>query len=118
MVTRPDEALDGPPATARSSALNKDHGRLHAMDTAIETSIDGAGRIVIPKAIRQQAGFQPGTLLTVRLREGRIEIEPSPREVRIVTKGSLRVASPVLESGRLTVAEVERTRRALRERHE
>ncbi|HEY6324084.1 MAG TPA: AbrB/MazE/SpoVT family DNA-binding domain-containing protein [Thermoanaerobaculia bacterium] len=88
------------------------------MDTAIETSIDGAGRIVIPKAIRQQAGFQPGTLLTVRLREGRIEIEPSPREVRIVTKGSLRVASPVAESGRLTGAEVERTRRALRERHE
>src|SRR5438477_142094 len=100
------------------SRLHHDHGRFRGMDTGIETSIDSAGRIVIPKAIRQQAGFQPGTLLTVRLREGRIEIEPSPREVRIVAKGSLRVASPVAESGRLTGAEVERTRRALRERHE
>jgi AbrB family looped-hinge helix DNA binding protein len=88
------------------------------MDNAIETFIDSAGRIVIPKTIRQQAGLQPGTPLTVRLREGRVEIEPSPREVRIVPRGSLRVASPVAESDRLTGAEVERTRRALRERHE
>jgi AbrB family looped-hinge helix DNA binding protein len=86
------------------------------MDITIETSIDSAGRIVVPKTIRQQAGLQPGTLLTVRLREGRIEIEPSPREVRIVAKGSLRVASPVAESARLSGAEVERARRALRER--
>jgi len=88
------------------------------MELTIETSIDSAGRIVVPKAIRQQAGLQPGTLLTVRLREGRIEIEPAPREVRIVAKGSLRVASPVAESARLRGAEVERTRRALRERRE
>jgi AbrB family looped-hinge helix DNA binding protein len=88
------------------------------MDTTIETSIDSAGRIVVPKTIRQQAGLQPGTRLTVRLREGRIEIEPSPREVRIVAKGSLRVASPKAESARLSKAEVERTRQALRERHE
>jgi hypothetical protein len=54
----------------------------------------------------------------VRLRDGRIEIEPSPREVRIVAKGSLRVASPMEESARLSKAEVERTRRALRERPE
>jgi AbrB family looped-hinge helix DNA binding protein len=88
------------------------------MDTTIEVSIDSAGRIVVPKTIRQQAGLQAGTRLTMRLREGRIELEPSPREVRIVAKGSLRVASPVEASGILSNAEVERTRRALRERHE
>ena len=47
---------------------------------------------------------------------GRIEIEPSSREVRIVAKGSLHVAAPMAESTRLTGADVERTRRALRER--
>jgi AbrB family looped-hinge helix DNA binding protein len=88
------------------------------MDTTIEITIDSAGRIVVPKTIRQQAGLQAGTRLTMRLREGRIEIEPSPREVRIVAKGSLRVASPVAEASPLSNAEVERTRRALRERHE
>jgi hypothetical protein len=72
----------------------------------------------VPKRIREQAVLRPGRPLTERLREGCIEIEPSPREVRIVAKGSLRVASPVAESARLSRAEVERTRRALRERHE
>jgi|HubBroStandDraft_3_1064219.scaffolds.fasta_scaffold14892_5 AbrB family looped-hinge helix DNA binding protein len=88
------------------------------MEATIETSIDSAGRIVVPKAIRQQAGLQPGTRLTVRLREGRIEIEPSPREVRIVVKGSLHVASPTIESAPLSQEEVEGIRQALRERHE
>ncbi|HVR10767.1 MAG TPA: hypothetical protein VMW75_22170 [Thermoanaerobaculia bacterium] len=54
----------------------------------------------------------------MQLHEGRIAIEPSPREVRIVAKGSLRKSSPVETSARLSKAEVERTRRALRERHE
>jgi AbrB family looped-hinge helix DNA binding protein len=43
------------------------------MDITIETSIDSAGRIVVPKIIRQQAGLEPGMPLTVSLREGRIE---------------------------------------------
>jgi AbrB family looped-hinge helix DNA binding protein len=88
------------------------------MSSTIETSIDSAGRIVVPKAIRKEAGLEPGTLLTVRLREGRIEIEPIPREVQIVKVGSLHVARPVAKSSPLTQEEVERTRRSLRERHE
>jgi AbrB family looped-hinge helix DNA binding protein len=88
------------------------------MNPTMETTIDSAGRIVVPKALRQQAGLQAGTLLSVRLRDGRIEIEPSPRTVRIVARGSLRVASPVAESERLREAQVESTRRALRERLE
>lgn len=88
------------------------------MKATIEISIDAAGRIVVPKAIRQQAGLQPGIMLTLHLRDGRIEIEPSPREVRVVAKGKLRVASPVAKSAPLSGEEVERTRQRLRERHE
>jgi AbrB family looped-hinge helix DNA binding protein len=87
------------------------------METTIETTIDAAGRIVVPKAIRQQAGLEPGTVLTVRLCEGRIEIEPAPRDVRIVVEGSLCVAHPETPSAPLRSADVELARRALRERH-
>ena len=86
------------------------------MDLTIETTIDAAGRIVVPKAVRQQAGLEPGMPLTVSLRDGRIEIEPAPRQVRIVDQGGLKIATPVEASARLTGAEVERTRRALRDR--
>jgi hypothetical protein len=49
-------------------------------------------------------------------RQGRIEVEPIPREVRIVKEGSLHVANPVATSAPLREAEVKSTRRSLRER--
>ena len=70
----------------------------------------------MPKPIRQQAGLQTEVPLKVSLQEGRIEIEPAPRQVRIVDRGGLKVASAVEASARLSGADVERTRRALRER--
>lgn len=47
-------------------------------------TIDAAGRLVIPKAIRDAAGLEAGDELDVELRDGRIEIEPAPRQVRLV----------------------------------
>ncbi len=43
----------------------------------MRTCIDSAGRVVIPKALRDQAGLSPGTEIEVQLRNGRIEIEPA-----------------------------------------
>lgn len=40
------------------------------------TTIDGAGRIVIPKALREQAGLVPGTEIDIQIRNGHLEIEP------------------------------------------
>lgn len=82
----------------------------------MRTFIDSAGRLVVPKVMREEAGLLPGVPLTVSLKEGRIEIEVAPREVRIVEKGGLYVAEPLEESAPLTNAEVERTRRLLRNR--
>lgn len=46
---------------------------------AMKTTIDAAGRLAIPKAIREQAGLRPGIELDVRLSDGVVEIEPAPR---------------------------------------
>ena len=52
----------------------------------MRTTIDGAGRVVIPKAIRDAAGIAAGAELDVELRDGRIEIEPAATPMRVVTR--------------------------------
>jgi AbrB family looped-hinge helix DNA binding protein len=83
----------------------------------MKTTIDPAGRLVIPKDIRREAGLKPGMPLDIRLREGRIEIEPEPLPVRLVRKGKLSIAIPQTDVAALTAETVERTRRAVRRRH-
>ena len=58
----------------------------------MSTTIDSAGRLVVPKAVRDAAGLQPGMPLEVRYRDGRIEIEPAPMEIEIVEEGGVAVA--------------------------
>ncbi len=72
------------------------------MTDPITVSIDRVGRLVIPKEIRDAAGIEPGMPLVVTCREGRIEIEPRRRPVRIVKKGRLQVAMAVEEGEPLT----------------
>lgn len=47
----------------------------------MKTTIDKAGRLVIPKRLRDRAGFQPGVELDVRFNEdGALEIAlPTPK---------------------------------------
>lgn len=85
------------------------------MKSSIQTTIDASGRLVLPKAIRDEAGVQSGMTLNLRVREGRIEIEPAPREIRIVQKGPLRIAVPVEEGASLEAATVDAVLRELRE---
>ena len=40
------------------------------------TTIDNAGRIVIPKAMRDQMGLTGGMEIEVELKDGKLEIEP------------------------------------------
>ena len=47
------------------------------------TTIDSAGRIVIPKALRDRLGLGPGEAIDVREREGRIETAPAPTPMRL-----------------------------------
>ena len=68
--------------------------------------------------VGQQRGADcPGVSLEVTFRDGRIEIEPAPREVQIVRKGRVKVAVPVEESAPLTARTILETQRGLRNRH-
>ncbi len=80
----------------------------------MRTTIDAAGRLVIPREVRRAAGLVPGLPLDVRWRDGRIEIEPAPLPVNLIRKGHLLVAEPRLETAPLTVEAVEQTREDLR----
>jgi AbrB family looped-hinge helix DNA binding protein len=79
-------------------------------------TMDQAGRLVIPSAIRREAGLEPGVPLTVRWREGVIEIEPQPLAVTLARKGRLLVATPVEPVRQLERTTVERARAGLRTR--
>jgi AbrB family looped-hinge helix DNA binding protein len=62
------------------------------------TTMDEAGRIVLPRKVREEAQLQPGAELRVTVRDGRVEIEPEPVEIKIVRRGPVSVAvamSPV-----------------------
>jgi AbrB family looped-hinge helix DNA binding protein len=82
------------------------------------TTMDSAGRLVIPREIRREAALEPGTPLEVRWRDGVIEIEPQPLPVKLERKGRLLVATPSTKVAGLRSATVERTRRDLARRGE
>ena len=79
----------------------------------MKTTMDRAGRLVIPKEIRREARLAPGVPLEVRWRDGRIEIEPAPAPVRLRRRGRLLVAVPRNKLPKLMPETVEQTRAKL-----
>ena len=60
----------------------------------MKATIDGAGRLVIPKSLRDRLGLAGGRSVEIREREGRIEIEPQPTTMTLVKGARGRVAVP------------------------
>ncbi len=79
----------------------------------MRTTIDAAGRVVIPKPIRDGAGLRPGSPLDVTLVDGRIEIEPAATPVNLVREGHFLVAVPVEDFEPFTPEDVEHVRREI-----
>lgn len=50
----------------------------------MRTTIDSAGRLVVPKAIRDRLGLRGGDAVEVEERGGRIEVTRPPRNVGLV----------------------------------
>ncbi len=77
--------------------------------------IDRAGRIVVPKPLRQALGLRPGQPLELRAAAGRLAIEIAPTRLRLKRRGKGVVAVPDADLPPLTAAEVrdalERVRR-------
>ena len=53
----------------------------------MRTTIDIAGRIIVPKALRESLGLKPGQALEIRAADGRLEIEIAPTSVRLTKRG-------------------------------
>ena len=67
----------------------------------MKTTIDRAGRVVIPAAIRVRAGLTPGTEIDVSIEEGAVRLVrkvPGPKLVRV---GKRLVARPTVPAGKL-----------------
>ena len=78
------------------------------------TTMDRAGRLVIPREVRREAAIEPGTPLEVRFRDGVIEIEPQSLPVQLVRRGRFLVMHPTVPVPPLKASTVERVRRQLR----
>ena len=59
----------------------------------MRVTIDRAGRLVVPKVLRDELNLAPGTPLEIRTREGRLELEPVTTPMRLVRRGNGLVAT-------------------------
>ena len=81
----------------------------------MKSTIDPAGRVVIPKALRERLGLSGGQAIDIRERDGTIEIEPAATPMQLVDEGDGMIAIPDGDIPPLTDevvrATLERTRR-------
>jgi AbrB family looped-hinge helix DNA binding protein len=82
----------------------------------MRTTIDGAGRVVVPKALRQAVGLQAGSEIDMRAADGLIEMEPAPLDVRLERRGNLLVAVPTRPVPPMPAVVVDQTKASLRGR--
>jgi AbrB family looped-hinge helix DNA binding protein len=75
----------------------------------MKTVIDAAGRIVVPKALRQALGLKPGQSLQIRAGDGRLEIEVAATPMKLKKRGKGLVAVPDTELPPLTAEQVRDT---------
>jgi AbrB family looped-hinge helix DNA binding protein len=59
----------------------------------MKVTIDGAGRIVVPKSLREQLALEGGTALEIRAMNGKLELEPVATPMRLVRRGNGLVAT-------------------------
>lgn len=84
------------------------------MGTAERTTMDEAGRVLIPERVRKLAALAPGTPVEATYEDGRIVLLVAPSPVRIERRGRFFVAMPEAATPPLTHDTVEATRRRLR----
>ena len=91
-------------------------GTFNGIFCGMNTTIDRAGRLVVPKSIRKAAHLEPGTRVRIRLVDGLVQIEPLPLSVTLERSGRMVVAVPTEDKPELTASEVDETLMAVRTR--
>lgn len=81
---------------------------------AMKAVIDRAGRIVVPKPLRQALGLKPGQALEIRAGDGRLEIEIASTPMRLKKRGKGLVAVPDAKLPPLTAEQVRETLERIR----
>ena len=72
----------------------------------MKTAIDAAGRVIVPKALRDLLGLTAGGELEISARDGVLVIAPVPADIKLVKRGKRLVAKPKNELPELTQSEV------------
>jgi AbrB family looped-hinge helix DNA binding protein len=80
----------------------------------MRTTIDMAGRVVVPKALRDELGLRGGQELEIAVRDGRLELEPPPTPMHLERRGRAAVAVPDAPIVPLTTALVRETLERIR----
>lgn len=75
----------------------------------MRTSMDKAGRIVVPKPLRDELRLVEGQALDIRSVDGRLEIVAEPTPMRLVRKGRGAAAVPERPLPVLTAEQVRQT---------
>ena len=70
------------------------------------TTIDKAGRVIVPKAMRDELGLTGGTEVEIGLVDGRVEIAPVASHIRLERKRGRLVAASDRDMPALTADDV------------
>ncbi|MEX2196891.1 MAG: AbrB/MazE/SpoVT family DNA-binding domain-containing protein [Thermoleophilaceae bacterium] len=77
----------------------------------MRTTIDAAGRLVVPKPLRDELGFAPGRELELNAVDGRLEVEVPATPMRLEEREGVLVAVP--EAGTVPALDDETVRATL-----
>ena len=75
----------------------------------MRTTIDRAGRIVVPKPLRDELGVQPAQVLELQVRDGHLQVDVVPVEMRLEGRRNGPVPVPAEELPTLTAEQVRQT---------
>jgi AbrB family looped-hinge helix DNA binding protein len=80
----------------------------------MRTTIDAAGRVVVPKPLRDALGLTAGQEVEIRVADGRLEIDPAATPMTLARRGRGLVAIPARRLPKLTAEQVRATLERIR----